>query len=679
MIKPLLIEIGTEELPAIPFLKELPNISQKWTNILEEYGVICEFDFFYTPRRLVLWHREFTTKTEDKTEELWGAPLRIALQDNDKSKPTQAGLGFAKKCGVEWEEITTKSKGKDEFLYYEKKIAGESTSSLLNDMINRFVSSLSFGKNMRWGSREDKFIRPIRFLGVMLGDELVDANLFGIQSSNQSQGLRAGDKPYFTYDFAGEYFCKIDKAGVILYQDERRKMILDEFAKIETQNNISIEIDEELLEEVIAITEYPKALIGTFDEQFLKLPDEVTILSMKEHQRYFACKSDDNLSNHFIVVANAKTDDYSKIIEGNEKVLRARLSDGLFFYENDLKIPLCADGLKDINFVNGLGSIYDKIQREKVIANILLENYQDKFDDINATKKLLNEAVELSKADLLTEVVYEFTELQGTMGYYYAKAEGKDELVQTAIKEQYLPDGENSGMPSNLFSSIVSLSNKIDTLSGLFSIGKIPKGSGDPFALRRNAGAIAKIIIEQNIKFDFTSLINEISHLYKEYDTNLLKEFFIDRLYQIFGFNKAVIRAVLSAGESDLCELYHKSKALEEIVKSDDWKEYATTFKRVANIIKDVDLSSCKVDTKLFDQDEERVLYEKFEAISKREIESYDMKLDVLFGLKNELDNYFDKVFVNHEDEAIKQNRKNSIGLIYNAFKDIADIKEITL
>ena len=679
MIKPLLIEIGTEELPAIPFLKELPNIVQKWTDILEEYGLLCEFDFFYTPRRLVLWHREFATKTQDQIKEFWGAPLRIAIENNDMSKPTKAGLGFAKKCGVQWHEIQTKHKGNDEFLYYEKKIEGIESKKLLNDMINKFVLSLNFGKSMRWGDKDFKFIRPIRFFGVMLADELVEAELFGVKSSNQSQGLRTEEEPYFSYSFAGEYFCKIDKAGVILYQDERRKMILNEFNKIEKTHNIQIEIDEDLLDEVVAITEYPKALIGNFDEKFLKLPDEVTILSMKEHQRYFACRKDDKLANHFIVVANAKTDDYSKIVAGNEKVLRARLSDGLFFYENDLKKPLCNEGLKDINFVEGLGSIYDKLKREKVIANLLLDMYKDRFDDYETIKKLLDEAIELSKADLLTEVVYEFTELQGIMGYYYAKAQGKDELVQIAIKEQYLPDGENSGMPSNLFSSIVSLSNKIDTLNALFSIGKIPKGSGDPYALRRNAGAIIKIVIEQNIKFDFDNFIEKISHLYKEFDLSILKDFFEDRLYQIFGFNKAVIRAVLFSGERDIIKIYHKAKALDDVVKSDEWKEYASTFKRVANIIKDIKLDDCKVDPSLFEEDEERVLYEKFLAISKRDFDSYVLKLDVLFGLKNELDNYFNNVFVNHENEQIKQNRKNTIGQIYLAFRDIADIKEVSL
>jgi glycyl-tRNA synthetase beta chain len=676
MIKPLLIEIGCEELPAIPFLNELPNIDKKWADILEEHGLLCEFNFFYTPRRLVLWHREFPLSQEDKEEELWGPPLDIALKD---SNPTGAGTGFAKKCGVAFEELSTNTKGNREFLYYKRAIKGQKSADLLNTMINKFLHVLHFGKSMRWASNSESFIRPIRFLGVMLGEEVAEAEVFGVRSSNVSYGLRTEENNRFEYTFAGDYFCKLDKAGVVLYQDERKQLILDQFKQIETEHGLSIDIDEELLAEIVAITEYPQALLGSFDEKFLKLPDEVILLSMKEHQRYFGCYKHETLANNFIVVCNAKTDDYGKIIAGNEKVLRARLSDGLFFYENDLRSGLSAKGLEDINYVQGLGSIYDKVQREKKIALLLLKQYEDKFENKENLKELLEEAVELSKADLLTEVVYEFTELQGIMGYYYAKAAQKNERVYCAIKEQYLPDGEESGMPSNLFSSLVAMSNKIDTLCSLFSIGKIPKGSGDPFALRRAAAGIVKIAIEQDLKFDFSGIIEDIANMYKPYDRTVLNEFFIDRLYQIFGFNKAVIKSVLVTGENDLVNIYHKCLALNNIVASDDFRQYVSTFKRVANIIKDIELDRVEINESLFEQSEEKELYKKFKEVEQKNIENFELRLDKLFGLKPELDTFFDKVFVNHENLNIRTNRKNLIGLIYLAFKDIADIKEITL
>eukprot|EP01022_Parablepharisma_sp_SALTPOND_P029024 TRINITY_DN7234_c0_g1_i1.p1 TRINITY_DN7234_c0_g1~~TRINITY_DN7234_c0_g1_i1.p1 ORF type:complete len:662 (-),score=5.16 TRINITY_DN7234_c0_g1_i1:7-1698(-) len=274
MNKPLLIEIGVEELPAIPFLKELPNIEKKWAKILEENRLLCDFDFFYTPRRLVLWHREFQVKQEDSVEEMFGAPVKIAFKD---AEPTPAALGFAKKCGVSVEELERKDQGKGEVLYYKKEVSGIEAKNLLNDMVNEFISSLDFGKSMRWASRTDSFIRPIRSLAILLGEEVVEAELFGVKSSNFSYAHRMVSYEPFTYDFAGDYFCKLDKNGVILYPDERRKRILEQMKEIESSNGVKIDIDEELLEEVVAITEYPTALFGIFDEEFFEFPQEVIV------------------------------------------------------------------------------------------------------------------------------------------------------------------------------------------------------------------------------------------------------------------------------------------------------------------------------------------------------------------------------------------------------------------
>ncbi len=671
MFKPLLIEVGVEELPAIPFLKELPNIDKKWSKVLEDNSLLCEFDFYYTPRRMVLWHREFPTKQPDSIQELYGAPLSIAFKDG---KPTNAALSFAKKCGVSVDKLGKSQKNGKEVLYFKKEIKGKPSNELLQDMLKTFLSSLNFGKSMRWGSLEESFIRPVRWIGVMLGDKVEKFELYGVTSSNLSYPHRSISYDPFSYDFAGDFFCKLDKNGVILYQDERRKRILEQFKNIEKENSITIETDEELLGEIVAITEHPTALLGSFDEEFLRLPSEVIITSMKEHQRYFPVFKDDKLSNHFIVVSNAITDDYSLIIKGNEKVLRARLSDAIFFYDNDLKNGLEYDGLKDIVYMQGLGSIYDKELREKEIALYLCDMY-----GLNE-KELVSRAVMLSKADLLSEMVYEFTELQGIMGYYYAKAMGEDIRVCQAIKEQYLPSGEDSPLPSTIFSSIVALSYKLDNILALFEIGKIPTGNKDPFGLRRAANGIIKIVLEYHLDFNIDKIFADLSENYKQIDTKKVKEFFIERLYQFFDVNPSVIKAVLSSGEKDITTIAKKVEALDKIVSSSEFKEIFTTFKRVSNIVKDVDINSdLSVDVLLFEKNEEKELYKAYKNVRDKEFSDYEVRLEELFSLKPYIDNFFDNVMVNVEDEKIKMNRKNLISSIYKTFRDIADIKEITL
>ncbi|RUM56491.1 MAG: glycine--tRNA ligase subunit beta [Nautilia sp.] len=658
MLKPLLIEIGVEELPAIPFLKELPNIEKKWNDILEKNSLECEFNFYYTPRRLVLWHREFPTKQQDKIEEVWGAPKAIA------EKNPKAVEGFAKKNGISIDEVTFKTKGNQEFLYIKKEIKGKSSAELIPQMIDEFLDSLNFGKSMRWGDKPKEFIRPIRWITAILKDEVISfESLYGVKSCNFTYGHRNYKEPIFI-DFVGTYFCQLDKHGVILYQDERRKIILDGIKKIEQNNNVKVEIDEKLLEEIVTITEYPTPLLGSFEDKFLELPPEVIITSMKEHQRYFPVYKDDKLANNFIVVSNAKTDDFSQVVAGNEKVLRARLSDALFFWENDLKNGFNIEGLKDITYMAELGSVYDKEVREAKIAEILAE----KFDE---NKELINRAIMLSKADLLTEMVFEFTELQGIMGYYYALKFGEDEKVAIAIKEQY------SNSASNKFSAIVSLAIKLDTLMSLFSIGKLPKGNRDPFGLRRAAIAIINLIKEHNLDLDLKELIDKIKGNYKEFDTQLVIDFILDRLYQIYkDVNPSVIKAVLASGDTNIVEIDKKIKALNEIVNSDDFDEVFTTFKRVANIVKDYEVGA--IDEKLLNEEAEKKLFEAYKEKSSINGD-YLEKMDALFSLKPEIDNFFDNVMVNVDDEKLKTNRKNLIGNIYKSFSNIADIKEITI
>ncbi|NOX14830.1 MAG: glycine--tRNA ligase subunit beta [Epsilonproteobacteria bacterium] len=679
MSKPLLIEIGVEELPAIPFLKEFPNISKKYAQILERYSLLCEFEFYYTPRRLVLWHREFPLHQADKEEEFFGAPLSIAYKDG---VATPAALGFARKCGIDVSQLKTSTKGGKEVLYYKKVSSGGESKKVIGSIVDKFLKSLSFGKSMRWGYNEESFIRPIRSIACLLGDEIIEFNSYGVKSSNFAYPHRHISYKPFSFNFAGDYFDKIKENGITLFADERKEKILKEFKDIEEKNSVKIEIDEDLLSEVVAITEHPTALIGNFDEEFLTVPPEVIMTSMKEHQRYFPVFKSGVLTNSFIVVSNAISDDYSLIVSGNEKVLRARLSDALFFYKNDLKNGLDFSGLKDILFLDGLGSVFEKEMREKDIADYLYKKYETKLMDENPNKEklldLLHRAVLFSKTDLLSEMVYEFTELQGLMGYYYAKAAGEDELVSLCLKEQYLPNSEDSLLPSTIFSSIIALSSKLDSLIGLFSIDKIPTGTKDPFALRRAVNGIIKIVLNYNLQFDINKDLEALCKQYKSFNITALQQFFVERIYQFFAVNPSVVKSVLHSGERDIVKLSLKIKALSSIVDSEGFKESFTTFKRVANIVKKLDLNDLTVDEKLLELDEEKALFEAFLKVKNSSFDTYEAKLDALFSLKPAIDSFFDNVMVNVDEVAIKTNRQNLIKSIYKEFQAIADIKEIS-
>lgn len=672
MFKPLLIEIGVEELPAVPLLKELKNIEKKYAKVLEEYSLLGEFEFYYTPRRLVIWHREFKTAQDDSVEEFFGAPLQVAYKDGE---PTPAANGFAKKCGVSLDELSTATKGGKEVLYYKKDVKGKKSVELLSQMINIWIKSLDFGKSMRWGSSSESFIRPIRWVNVLLDDELVDVELFGVKSAKETFVHRISNFESLSINGAKEYFETLKNGGVTLFQDQRREDILEKFASIEKENGVKIEIDEDLLKEVVAITENPTPLLGSFDEEFLRLPPEVIITSMKEHQRYFPVFKDGKLINKFVVVSNAFTDDFSKVVEGNERVLRPRLADGLFFYDNDLNNGLSTKGLEKVAFFKGLGSVADKIIREEKIATSLFNMYK-----IDAKKEDLQRAVQLAKADLMSEMVYEFTELQGLMGYYYAKEAGESLEVATAIKEQYLPDGEDSELPSTPMSAIVAMSLKLDTLLGLFSVNQIPTGSRDPFALRRAVNGLVKIVTQYDFKFDIVESMKTLAAGYENIDMQKLENFFLERIRQYYKVNPSIIEAVLASGERELLAMGKKINALDTMVNSEGFSESFSTFKRVANITKDIDLNAnLHVDVALFEDDSEKALYDRYKEVSSLTYESYEEELDALLGLKPQLDKFFDDVMVNAEDEAIKNNRKSLVASIYKSILNIADIKEVSI
>ncbi|TBR77997.1 glycine--tRNA ligase subunit beta [Campylobacter novaezeelandiae] len=665
MNKNLLIEIGVEELPALPLLKELPNIEKKWIEILKNYKLESEFKFYYTPRRLVFFHQNFKERQDDSFVEFIGAPKNIAYKDG---KLSNAGLSFLQKAGISEEELEFKEiKGK-EVLYYKKYIQGQKSQEILPLMIENFLKSLNFGKSMRWGEYTFEFIRAIRSMVCLLDSEVLEFELYGVKSSNKTFVHRSVSYDLLSFNSIQAYFEILEQNYIILDPEKRKEKILNEFKALEQKHFINIAQDDELLNEVIAITEYPSALLGGFDKNYLEIPKEVIITSMRENQRYFAVFKNEELSNHFIVVSNSVCKDYTQIIEGNERVLRARLSDAMFFWKNDLKTGLNPDKLSYITYLENLGSMKDKSLREEYIAEILCEIYN------NPNTKDIKTAIKYSKADLNSQMVYEFTNLQGIMGSYYAKAMGFNEAICLAIKEQYLPDGENSKLPSNEFSSIVSLANKLDTLLGLFSIGKLPSGSKDPYALRRAASGVLKIILNTKKDLDLDDLFSKICKNYKEFDIQILKDFIFERLYTFYEVNASFIKAVLSSKNTNIIYINNAIKALIKISQKENFSENFSTFKRLANI---ASKPKYPLEKTLFTQEEENKLYEAFlQTLNFNDVEE---KLDSLFALKPLIDNFFDKVMINVDDEKIKNNRQALVYQIYSEFLKIADIKEVSL
>lgn len=665
MNKNLLIEIGVEELPALPLLKELPNIEKKWNEILKNYKLESEFKFYYTPRRLVFFHQNFKERQDDSFVEFIGAPKNIAYKDG---KLSNAGLSFLQKAGINEEELEFKEiKGK-EVLYYKKYIQGQKSQEILPLMIENFLKSLNFGKSMRWGEYTFEFIRAIRSMVCLLDSEVLEFELYGVKSSNKTFVHRSVSYDLLSFNSIQTYFEILEQNYIILDPEKRKEKILNEFKALEQKHFINIAQDDELLNEVIAITEYPSALLGSFDKNYLEIPKEVIITSMRENQRYFAVFKNEELSNHFIVVSNSVCKDYTQIIEGNERVLRARLSDAMFFWKNDLKTGLNPDKLSYITYLENLGSMKDKSLREEYIAEILCEIYN------NPNTKDIKTAIKYSKADLNSQMVYEFTNLQGIMGSYYAKAMGFNEAICLAIKEQYLPDGENSKLPSNEFSSIVSLANKLDTLLGLFSIRKLPSGSKDPYALRRAASGILKIILNTKKDLDLDDLFSKICKNYKEFDIQILKDFIFERLYTFYEVNASFIKAVLSSKNTNIIYINNAIKALIKISQKENFSENFSTFKRLANI---ASKPKYPLEKTLFTQEEENKLYEAF--LQTLNFNDAEEKLDNLFALKPLIDNFFDKVMINVDDEKIKNNRQALVYQIYSEFLKIADIKEVSL
>lgn len=666
----LLVEIFTEELPFSGIKREISNILQKFNKILQSNKISAKVEFFWTPRRLILYSLNFPLSQKDEVVEFFGPPLNIAYNDGE---PTNATNSFLKKLNISKDEIQVRQKDGKDCLYYTTTLKGKQTSSILQEILIEFLASLSFGKSMKWGNNTTAFIRPIRNIFVLLDDNFIEIpNLAHkyqfIQTNNIFPHRNKEVKAIFK---AKDYFDFLRNNGVIYSQIERKNIILEQIKNIEKNNNINVEIDNNLLYEIVSITEYPTAVYGEFEARFLVLPKEVIITSMKINQKYFATYKNNALHNGFIVVCNTlDTSSFSEIIKGNQRVLKARLEDALFFYQNDLAnfSQSGADiGLKNIEFIQDSGSIFDKVQREKEIAKILTSK-------TNCNSDIVLKALDLSKNDLLSEMVGEFGELQGIMGSYYAD----DRNLKLLLKEQYLPLQENTELPTIVESGIVAIANKLDSIISIFAIDKIPSGSKDPFALRRACSGIIKIIIKFNIPFNLKEILHILAPHYKQIDALKIINFFYERLESTLEINQSVINAAIKSNQDDLLQLCLQIEALNKITKSTDKESFKSLFKRVANILKNTNINIESINEALLLQDEEKNLFKGLQDFRKLDLKTPMERIENLLGFKDLLQEFFDNVMINVEEENLRENRTLLVKLIYEEFFKVGDIREIS-
>lgn len=665
----LLIEIFLEELPFSGIKKEIANIKTKLSKLLSQNNISVDIEFFWTPRRLIFVSRDFPLMQESKVVEYFGPPLNIAYDDN--GNPSDATNSFLKKLNINKNDLQTNTKNGKECLYYSTIIEGKKSESLLEVIILEFLESLNFGKSMQWGSVEHRFIRPIRNIFVLVGDKFIE--LKNIEQKYHFAQMRLiyphrskMQKEILNID---EYFGFLRENGVIYSQDERKSIIINQIKNIEIEKNIKVEIDYSLLDEVIAITEYPNALYGEFDDKFLELPSEVIITSMKINQKYFATYKNEKLNNGFIVICNAMDKSaFDCILDGNKRVLKARLEDALFFYKNDLNSFVqdkIDHNLKNIEFIQDSGSLFDKVNREIEIAKILSKNLNIESSDIIR-------AISICKNDLLSEMVGEFGELQGVMGSYYTQ----NDALKLMIKEQYLPLQEDSKLPTTLQSAIVSISNRLDSIISLFAIDKIPSGSKDPFALRRACSGIIKMIIKFEIPFNLFEILLQLESHYKSIDANKIFKFFCERLEGTLNINQSVINAAIKSNQKDLYELVMQIFALHSFVNTND--DFRSLFKRIANILKNAQIMADSINVSLFECDDERNLFYALEEFRLLDISTPKDRIEGLLGLKDVLQKFFDNVMINADNEKIRKNRILLVNSIYEEFFKVGDIKEIS-
>lgn len=692
MSKDLLYEIGTEEIPArymASTLEQVKAIAE--SRLLQNRIAFDEIKTYGTPRRIVLFVKGIAEQQDD-LEELVKGPSGKAAYD-ESGNPSKALLGFLKGHKAELQQVFLQELSGVEYIYYKKHEKGQSVKEVLKTMLPDILTSISFPKSMKWGNKSFRFARPVRWLVPILGDELIEFDKDGILCSRYTKGHRVLSKGSIEIKNASEYFDKLREGYVIVDQEERRSLIRKQCVELAREKGGEVLMDEELLEEIVYLVEYPTALLGGFEAEYLKLPKEVVITPMKEHQRYFpVIDKNKKLMNYFITVRNGDNRFLETVQQGNEKVLRARLADADFFYSEDRKNSLedCVEKLKNVVFQETLGTIFDKTQRIIAIAEYIAEA---SGLSSNAKKNLMRAAY-LCKADLVTGMVKEFDELQGIMGREYAMLQGENDEVADAILEHYLPRFAGDYTPETAAGSILSISDKMDTICGCFAIDIQPTGSQDPYALRRQAIGITSIILEAKMHLGLAQLADITLEAFAE--RGILKgeektvkrdiiEFFRQRFRNAMidkGFEYDIIDAVINAEFDDMYDSYLKIKELSEWKSKEEFISILGSFNRVSNLASKA--VNTNMNLELFTEKAELELLKSFErvnaeyecSVDKRE---YGKALKLMITLKKPIDDFFDNIMVMVEDEDIRNNRLGLLKSIKNMMNKIADLSAIVV
>ena len=670
-----LLELGTEELPPKLLLKLSNSLRDNFDQELNKSKISSNtINAFATPRRLAISISELQSKQQDQVIEKKGPSIQ---------SPEMAINGFAKSCGVSVDELETKVLGGKEYFFYSKEEPGQNIKDLLPAIIEKSIKDIPTTRSMKWGDSDYSFVRPVHWLVVMLDKDIVKANIMGLESGRESRGLRFQDSN-LKFTHAKEYESKMSEEAQILVDFSKRKeLIRSQILSVAKTNNAEVVIDESLLDEVCALVEYPKAFSGSFDKKFLDVPQEAIISAMKTHQKYFhLIDKKGNLLPLFISVANLQSSNIQAIIDGNERVIHPRLADSEFFWNQDKAIKL-EDRLADLDsvmFMKPLGSMGQKVKRiEKLSSHI--------SGLVGFDKKMAARAGLLSKSDLLSEMVGEFADLQGVMGGYYALNDGESKKVSVAIREHYQPRFSGDDLPSTEEGIAVSLADKIDTLTGIYGIGQGPTGSKDPYALRRTALGMLRILLEGKIELNLKSLIDFSLNLHlEEVDRGTagdIYSFMMDRLkayYRDANIDSNIYEAVLAVSPNSPLDFHHRVDALNDFTQSENSKSLIESNKRIANILKDSDENQEELNVEILIEDSEKVLFDAAESLSKELAGSNNYKeiMKSLIELKDLIDSFFDNVMVNVEDEKVKSSRLALIRRIRQLFLSVADISYLS-
>lgn len=679
-----LAEIGTEELPPKALKKLATAFAENVEAELNQAGLSFDkVEWFAAPRRLAVKVLGLATSQPSKEVEKRGPAVSAAF--DAEGKPTKAAEGWAKGCGITVDQAERIATDKGEWLVHRAVIEGQPTKNLLVGMISNALAKLPIPKTMRWGDKTEQFVRPVHTVTLLLGDELIEGEILGIASGTTIRGHRFLGEREFQISHADQYPALLkEKGSVVADFNERKALILAKAQEKATALGGVADIEEDLLDEVTSLVEYPNVLAAKFEERFLAVPAEALVYTMKGDQKYFPIyDKEGKLLPHFIFVSNINPEDPSKIIEGNEKVVRPRLTDAEFFFKTDLKQRLedQLPRLETVLFQQQLGTLRDKTARIEQLAGEIAKQ-------IGADETKAKRAGLLSKCDLMTNMVFEFTDTQGVMGMHYARHDGEDEEVAVALNEQYMPRFAGDELPKSLVASSVALADKFDTLTGIFGIGQAPKGSADPFALRRAALGALRIIVEKNLPLDLSDLVATSAKLFgdKLTNSNVVEEvvdFMLGRFrawYQDEGIAVDVIQAVLARRPTRPADFDARVRAVSHFRTLDSAEALAAANKRVSNILAKVEGEiSSEIDRTLLVEAEEKALAEQVITLQAElaplfEKGEYQTALDRLAGLREVVDNFFDKVMVNAEDPKLRQNRQAILNNLRNLFLQVADI-----